>query len=95
MGKIVCFGEILIDLLAQPPASPETPRAFLQYAGGAPANVAVAAAKLGASSHFAGMVGRDMFGDFLVQSLVEAGVQTDCIVRTDAASTDTSRLLNA
>jgi len=87
MGKIVCFGEILIDLLAQPPASPETPRAFLQYAGGAPANVAVAAAKLGASSHFAGMVGRDMFGDFLVESLVEAGVQTDCIVRTDAAKT--------
>lgn len=87
MGKIVCFGEILIDLLAQPPASPETPRAFLQYAGGAPANVAVAAARLGASSHFAGMLGRDMFGDFLAESLAEAGVGIDCIVRTDAAKT--------
>jgi fructokinase len=30
MSKIVCFGEILIDLLAQPPASADTPRAFLQ-----------------------------------------------------------------
>ena len=87
MGKIVCFGEILIDLLAQPPASAETPRAFLQYAGGAPANVAVAAARLGASSHFAGMLGRDMFGDFLLESLQQAGVETDCIVRTDAAKT--------
>ncbi len=87
MGKIVCFGEILIDLLAQPPATPETPRAFLQYAGGAPANVAVAAARLGARSHFAGMLGRDMFGDFLADSLAEAGVLTDCIVRTDAAKT--------
>ncbi len=87
MGKIVCFGEILIDLLAQPPATPDTPRAFLQYAGGAPANVAVAAARLGASSHFAGMLGRDMFGDFLVESLEQAGVATDCIVRTDAAKT--------
>lgn len=87
MGKIVCFGEILIDLLAQPPATPDTPRAFLQYAGGAPANVAVAAARLGASSHFAGMLGRDMFGDFLLHSLEEAGVATDCIVRTDAAKT--------
>ena len=37
--KIVCFGEALIDMLAQPPASPEAPRNFLQYAGGAPANV--------------------------------------------------------
>ncbi len=87
MGKIVCFGEILIDLLAQPPATPETPRAFLQYAGGAPANVAVAAARLGARSHFAGMLGRDMFGDFLLQSLEEAGVETDCIARTDDAKT--------
>ncbi|HBZ47994.1 MAG TPA: carbohydrate kinase, partial [Stenotrophomonas sp.] len=55
MTKIVCFGEILIDLLAQPPATPDTPRAFLQYAGGAPAAVAVAAARLGADTHFAGM----------------------------------------
>ena len=86
MGKIVCFGEILIDMLAQPPATPDAPRAFLQYAGGAPANVAVAAARLGARSHFAGMVGRDMFGDFLVESLAEAGVATDLIVRTDAVS---------
>jgi len=87
MSKIVCFGEILIDLLAQPPASPDTPRAFLQYAGGAPANVAVAAARLGADTHFAGMLGQDMFGDFLAESLADAGVATDCIVRTDAAKT--------
>ncbi|MGL4693606.1 MAG: PfkB family carbohydrate kinase, partial [Stenotrophomonas maltophilia] len=87
MSKIVCFGEILIDLLAQPPATPDTPRASLQYAGGAPANVAVAAARLGADTHFAGMLGQDMFGDFLAESLASAGVATDCIVRTDAAKT--------
>jgi fructokinase len=87
MTKIVCFGEILIDLLAQPPATPDTPRAFLQYAGGAPANVAVAAARLGADTHFAGMLGQDMFGDFLAESLADAGVATDCIVRTDRAKT--------
>ncbi len=87
MSKIVCFGEILIDLLAQPPADADTPRAFLQYAGGAPANVAVAAARLGADTHFAGMLGQDMFGDFLADSLAEAGVATDCIVRTDQAKT--------
>ncbi|MEG1681031.1 MAG: carbohydrate kinase, partial [Stenotrophomonas sp.] len=38
-------------------------------------------------SHFAGMLGRDMFGDFLLESLQQAGVETDCIVRTDAAKT--------
>lgn len=87
MSKIVCFGEALIDLLAQPPATPDTPRAFLQYAGGAPANVAVAAARLGADTHFAGMLGRDMFGDFLLESFTVAGVATDCIARTAEAKT--------
>lgn len=87
MSKIVCFGEALIDLLAQPPATADTPRAFLQYAGGAPANVAVAAARLGADTHFAGMLGQDMFGDFLLESFVSFGVATDCIVRTGEAKT--------
>jgi len=87
VSKIVCFGEALIDMLAQPPAEAHAPRAFLQFAGGAPANVAVAAARLGAQSHFAGMLGEDMFGDFLLQSFIEAGVATDCIVRTGAAKT--------
>lgn len=87
MGSIVCFGEILIDLLAQPPASPAQPRAFLQYAGGAPANVAVAAARLGRDTQFVGMLGRDMFGDFLADSLRQHAVGTDYIARTDAAKT--------
>lgn len=87
MPKIVCFGEALIDMLAQPPATPDAPRAFLQYAGGAPANVAVAAARLGADAHFAGMLGEDMFGDFLYDSFAAMGVATDCIVRTGEAKT--------
>jgi fructokinase len=85
--KIVCFGEALIDFLAQPNATPDTPRAFLQFAGGAPANVAVAAARLGAQAQFVGMLGTDMFGDFLLDSLRDAGVDTAHIVRTDAART--------
>ena len=35
---ILCFGEALIDFLARPGDTPVAPRAFLQYAGGAPAN---------------------------------------------------------
>ncbi|KAG1399515.1 hypothetical protein G6F59_013316 [Rhizopus arrhizus] len=87
---LLCYGYIIFYGLVgapQPPASADTPRAFLQYAGGAPANVAVAAARLGAKTQFVGMLGRDMFGDFLADSLVEHGVGTDYIVRTDAAKT--------
>lgn len=86
-APIVCFGEALIDFLAQPPQSAEAPRAFLQFAGGAPANVAVAVAHLGGDARFVGMLGADMFGDFLLESLSEAGVGTDSVVRTDLAKT--------
>ena len=84
---IVCFGEALIDFFAQPVATPDTPRTFVQHAGGAPANVAVAVARLGASAQFVGALGADMFGDFLLDSLRAAGVRTDYVVRTDDART--------
>ncbi|WP_253643474.1 PfkB family carbohydrate kinase, partial [Xanthomonas vesicatoria] len=86
-NQVVCFGEALIDMLALPQASTDDARTFAQYAGGAPANVAVAVAKLGGAAHFVGMLGRDMFGDFLLQSLQQAGVATDGIVRTGEAKT--------
>ena len=87
MRPIHCFGEALIDFLARPGETAVAPRAFLQFAGGAPANVAVAVARLGGDARFIGMLGEDMFGDFLLDSLRDAGVGTDGIVRTDAAKT--------
>jgi fructokinase len=86
-SHIVCFGEVLIDFLAQPPKVPGEPRTFAQYAGGAPANVAVAVARLGGRAEFIGMLGADMFGDFLHDALHDAGVGTAHTVRTTAAKT--------
>ncbi|MEP7186131.1 MAG: carbohydrate kinase [Rhodanobacter sp.] len=87
MKDILCFGEALIDFHRQRPASPGAPPAFVPYTGGAPANVAVAAAKLGGHAAFVGMLGKDMFGDMLLSSLQEMGVDTRYVVRTDAALT--------
>lgn len=87
MRPILCFGEALIDFLARPGDTPDAPRAFLQFAGGAPANVAVAVARLGGNAQFVGMLGQDMFGDFLLGSLRDAGVGTEGIVRTAEAKT--------
>jgi fructokinase len=86
MGDIICFGEALIDFLATGGGS-GAPRAFVQHAGGAPANAAVAVAKLGGAAECAGMLGTDMFGDFLLQSLREAGVGTRHVRRTGEAKT--------
>lgn len=86
MAEVVCFGEALIDFLAEGSVS-AAPLPYLRYAGGAPANVAVAAARLGTSSAFVGMLSRDAFGDFLLESFKGAGVSTEYVVRTDEANT--------
>lgn len=84
--SIVCFGEALIDFLATG-GDAGSPRAFIQHAGGAPANAAVAVARLGGDAQFVGMLGADMFGDFLLESLDQAGVGTRYVRRTDEAKT--------
>lgn len=50
--------------------------AFRPMPGGAPANVAVAARRLGASSAFIGKVGDDAFGRMLIDMLRGEGVET-------------------
>ncbi len=60
---------------------------FTPYAGGAPANVAVACARLGVPSRFLGMLGADHFGDFLARELAAHGVDISGVVRTNDART--------
>ncbi|MFC5527087.1 carbohydrate kinase [Rhodanobacter ginsengisoli] len=87
MRPILCFGEALIDFHADGSDEHGFARQFVPFAGGAPANVAVAAARLGGVARFAGMLANDRFGDFLLDSLQRAGVGTDDVARTDAANT--------
>ncbi len=69
---IITIGEILIDLTQT--GREENIGHFAAYPGGAPANVAVAAARLGAKAGFIGKVGRDGFGETLRKTLVDNGV---------------------
>ncbi|XP_065865904.1 probable fructokinase-4 [Euphorbia lathyris] len=72
---IVSFGEMLIDFvptvsgvsLAEAPG-------FLKAPGGAPANVAIAVARLGGNAAFVGKLGDDEFGHMLAGILKENGV---------------------
>jgi fructokinase len=87
MRSILCFGEALIDFHAEGSDEHGFPRAFVPFAGGAPANVAVAVARLGGRARFAGMLGTDLFGDLLLESLRHSGVAVDDVVRTGEANT--------
>ncbi|THU56414.1 hypothetical protein C4D60_Mb11t17010 [Musa balbisiana] len=85
-GLIVSFGEMLIDFvptvsgvsLAEAPG-------FLKAPGGAPANVAIAVARLGGRCAFLGKLGDDEFGRMLAAILKENGVD-DAGVSFDAGA---------
>ena len=85
MRPVLCMGEALIDF--QPAVAGDADGLFRRYAGGAPANVAVAVARLGGRAEFLGMLGEDAFGDFLLEELRAAGVGTAGVQRTADAPT--------
>ena len=67
---IVTIGEVLIDLTQTGKDARGIPQ-FAANPGGAPANLAVAAARLGAQTAFLGKVGADAFGRYLKEVLAE------------------------
>jgi fructokinase len=80
VGKIVTLGEVVADVYREEaPSEVEMP--FTARPGGAPANVAVAAAKLGAEAAFVGRLGDDLFGEFILRALEAVGVETSAVLR--------------
>lgn len=71
--KIWALGDAVVDLL------PLGNQQYEACAGGAPANVAVGAARLGMLSGFIGRIGDDPFGRFMQQALEEKGVDCQCV----------------
>ena len=84
--ELVALGEVLIDF-TQAGFSASGQALFERNAGGAPANVAVQAARLGMSAQFVGKVGADMHGDFLRRSLQERGVDVSSVAQDPDAFT--------
>ena len=72
---IVCLGELLVDMFpAELGRRLVEVSAFRPKPGGAPANVAVAAVRLGARSAFIGKVGDEAFGHHLADVLRQEAV---------------------
>ncbi|MCA0971145.1 aminoimidazole riboside kinase [Halobacillus litoralis] len=75
---VISLGEALIDFI---PLDDENIN-FQKSPGGAPANVAVGLARLGANSSFLGKVGDDVLGRFLHDTLTSYGVKTENMLFT-------------
>lgn len=88
---IICLGELLIDFISiDRDASLIESSGFRKYPGGAPANVAVGAVKLGVKSGFIGKVGNDPFGFYLKKVLDDLNVDTSLLIFDDYARTTLS-----
>lgn len=86
MTDLTAIGEILIDL-TQTGVNEQGVSLFAANPGGAPANVAVAAARLGARCAFWGKVGKDGLGDLLEQALTDNGVDASGLLRGERPTT--------
>ena len=86
MTDITSIGEILIDLTQTGKNDADVPL-FAANPGGAPANVAVAAARLGSRTAFIGKIGNDGFGGYLRQVLEENGVDHSGLQMADSPTT--------
>lgn len=80
---IISFGEALIDFIPMDQSN----LVYQKCPGGAPANVSVGTAKLGAKSTFIGKIGDDILGSFLKDTLSEYGVDISQISTTKKAKT--------
>ncbi|HKL84785.1 MAG TPA: carbohydrate kinase [Treponemataceae bacterium] len=78
---VIALGEILIDFTSAGISSAGQ-ALYERNAGGAPANVAAAVARLGGRSGFIGKIGTDSFGIYLRQTLENLGVQTSGLSET-------------
>ena len=77
---IVSFGELLVDMIKEGDGYAPRP-------GGAPANFAVAASRLGHPTRLISSVGRDPFGDFLINHIKSEGIDTSFVRRSEKRTT--------
>ena len=88
MKKVISIGEALIDFIPNKKGCElKDVVGFERVVGGAPANVSAVVAKLGGKSSFISKLGKDAFGDHIIEILKKVNVNADYISRTDKANT--------
>lgn len=83
MNRVWLTGDAVVDLI------PDTDTTYLKCPGGAPANVAVAIARLNGLPAFFGRVGQDPLGRFMQQTLARENVDTEFLILDSDQRTST------
>jgi len=89
LSYVICIGEMLIDFIPErrTDMAEGSDACYHPHPGGAPANVAVAIARLGGASRFIGKLAEDTFGQMLAQVLRDNSVDTRYTVTTNQGPT--------
>lgn len=96
MKKVLCIGSVTVDVIIRPANSIPTPgtlravEAVTTHVGGCAANAAIDLGKLGVPVSLSCKIGEDSFGDFVIRTAAENGVNTDGVVRDNSVSTTVS-----
>lgn len=99
MKKIACVGILVADVIVEQVESfPEKGKlenvnSITVHNGGNAMTASVNLKKLGVSSCLIGMVGEDMFGDFLIKRLEEENVDTRGVRKNETVQTSASVLM--
>ena len=97
--RILVVGSFVMDLIVSTSRVPNAGEtvidglSFNTAPGGKGANQAVQAARLGAKVTIVGKVGKDMFGDQLIKSAQDAGVDTGSVLREEKVSSGIGNII--
>jgi len=99
MGGVLCSGNLVLDILVRPVdrltwGATTLVESIEQHLGGNGANTSYALAKLGIPTRVLGMVGEDPFGEFVMERLRSAGVDTGGVRRSRAPTATTVVLVD-
>lgn len=84
MKKLISIGEALIDFIPlEKGVRLKDVLMFKKVAGGAPANVAGAVSKLGGQAYFLTKLGKDAFGDHIIEQLSHSGINTQYVLQDE------------
>ena len=92
MAKILVVGSINMDLVVRVPHAPKPGETVLggdfeTFPGGKGANQAVAASRMKGDVTMVGRVGKDNFGDTLIQAMVQDKIKTTHVIKDSNAPT--------
>lgn len=90
---VVCMGILVADVVARPvkkfpdKGKLELVKEMGLYVGGCASNAGIDLAKLGISTGMIGKIGKDGFGDFLIEEMDKAGINTKGVKRDPKTNT--------